>query len=95
MSTTPQHAGSDRLVFVNLPVTDVRASRAFFTALGFSFDDGFSDEQTACLVLSDKAFAMLLERPRFAAFTAKPVGDPATATSALVAVSAQAVAADG
>jgi uncharacterized protein len=88
VSTAPRHAGSDRLVFVNLPVADVRASRAFFAGLGFALDDRFCDDTTACLVLSDKAYVMLLERPRFADFTAKPLGDPATTTSALLAVSA-------
>lgn len=82
------HTGSDRLVFVNLPVTDVAASRAFFARLGFAFDERFCDEQTACLQLSDAAYVMLLERPRFADFTAKPLGDPATTTSALLCVSA-------
>ena len=83
-----QHTGSDRLVFVNLPVADVAASRAFFTRLGFAFDERFCDAQTACLQLSDAAYVMLLERPRFADFTAKPLGDPATTTSALICVSA-------
>ena len=83
-----QHTGSDRLVFVNLPVADAAASRAFFSRLGFAFDERFCDEQTACLQLSDAAYVMLLERPRFADFTAKPVGDPAGTTSALVCVSA-------
>ena len=85
---TPQHAGSDRLVFVNLPVEDAAASRAFFTALGFAFDERFCDEQTTCLQLSDAAYVMLLERPRFADFTAKPLGDPSSTTSALLCVSA-------
>ena len=83
-----QHTGSDRLVFVNLPVADVAASRVFFSRLGFAFDERFCDEQTACLQLSDAAYVMLLERPRFADFTAKPLGDPATTTSALLCVSA-------
>ncbi len=82
------HTGSNRLVFVNLPVQDVTASRTFFSHLGFDFDDRFCDDQTACLVLSDKAYVMLLERARFADFTVKPVGDPATSTSALLCVSA-------
>ena len=82
------HTGSDRLVFVNLPVADVSASRAFFARLGFAFDERFCDAQTACLQLSEAAYVMLLERPRFADFTAKPLGDPATTTSALLCVSA-------
>jgi hypothetical protein len=83
-----QHTGSDRLVFVNLPVADVAASRDFFTRLGFSFDERFCDAQTTCLQLSESAYVMLLERPRFADFTAKPLGDPATTTSGLLCVSA-------
>ena len=82
------HTGSNRLTFLNLPVQDVAASRAFFSGLGFSFDDRFCDAQTACLVLSETAFVMLLERPRFADFAAKPLGDPGTTTSALICVSA-------
>ena len=82
------HTGSDRLVFVNLPVNDVAVSRAFFARLGFAFDERFCDEQTACLQLSEAAYVMLLERPRFADFTAKPLGDPVTTTSALLCVSA-------
>ena len=83
-----QHTGSDRLVFVNLPVADAAASRAFFARLGFAFDERFCDTQTACLQLSEAAYVMLLERPRFADFTAKPLGDPAATTSALLCVSA-------
>ena len=82
------HTGSNRLAFLNLPVRDAAASREFFSRLGFSFDDRFCDDQTACLVLSDLAYVMLLERPRFAAFAAKEVGDPTTTTSALLCVSA-------
>ena len=82
------HTGSNRLVFVNLPVADVAASREFFSRLGFSFDERFCDAQTACLALSELAYVMLLEQPRFADFTAKPLGDPHATTSALVCVSA-------
>ena len=85
---TVQHTGSDRLLFVNLPVEDAAASRAFFTALGFSFDERFCDETTACLVLSDAAHVMLLQRDRFASFAAKPVGDPTTTTTGLLCISA-------
>ena len=82
------HTGSNRLAFFNVPVTSAAASRAFFTALGFSFDDRFSDATTACLQLSETAFVMLLEHERFAAFTARPTGDPTSTTSAILAVSA-------
>ena len=70
------HTGSNRLGFLNLPVASAAASRAFFSALGFTFDDRFSDATTACLQLSETAYVMLLEHDRFADFTAKPTGDP-------------------
>jgi len=34
--------------FVNLPVQDLARSRDFFTKIGFSFNEGFSDPNTAC-----------------------------------------------
>ncbi|MCA1188342.1 VOC family protein [Saccharopolyspora sp. 6T] len=66
-----------RMIFVNLPVEDVRKSRAFFTELGFEFDDEYSDERTACLVLERNIFAMLLEHDRFRDFINGDLADPA------------------
>jgi hypothetical protein len=78
-----------RLLFLNLPVADLPASRALFDALGFSFDERFCDEQAACMVVSDQAFVMLLERDRFADFVTKPLADAHQATGLTVAVSAE------
>jgi hypothetical protein len=78
-----------RLLFLNLPVADLPASRAFFDTLGFDFDERFCDDQAACMVVSDQAFAMLLERDRFAEFVTKPVADAQQATALTVAVSAE------
>ena len=77
-----------RLIFVNLPVRDIDASDAFFTSLGFAFDPKFSSDDTRCMVVGEQAWVMLLERSRFAEFTAKPLADPHAGTSALVCVSA-------
>lgn len=44
--------------------------------------------RSASARLSEMAYVMLLEPQRFADVTAKPVGDPASTTSALVCVSA-------
>lgn len=78
-----------RLIFLNLPVADMTASRDFFGRLGFEFDDRFRDEGAACMVVSDKAYVMLLRRDRFAEFVVKPVADPGEATALTVAVSAE------
>jgi predicted lactoylglutathione lyase len=78
-----------RLLFLNLPVADLTASRAFFAELGFDFDEKFCDEGAACMVVSDQAYVMLLQRDRFADFVTKPVADPAEATALTACVSAE------
>jgi uncharacterized protein len=78
-----------RLLFLNLPVADLPASRAFFAELGFDFNDKFSDEGAACMVVSEAAYVMLLQRERFAEFVTKPVADAAEATALTACVSAE------
>ncbi len=77
-----------RLLFLNLPVADLSASRKFFGGLGFDFDERFCDDQAACMVVSDQAYVMLLQRDRFAEFVTKPVADANEAAALTVAVSA-------
>lgn len=77
-----------RLLFLNLPVASLKASRAFFDGLGFAFDERFSDDKAACMVLSEQGFVMLLERDRFADFVVKPIADAHAATALTVAISA-------
>jgi uncharacterized protein len=78
-----------RLLFLNLPVADLPAARAFFAELGFGFNEKFSDEGAACMVVSEQAYVMLLQRDRFADFVTRPVADPAEATALTVCVSAE------
>ncbi len=82
-------AAPSRLVFINLPVQDLAASKAFFERLGFAFDPTFTDDSAACMVISEQAYVMLLVAPRFADFTVKPVGDPRRSTQAILAISAE------
>ena len=65
-----------RKVFVNLPVSDLKRSIAFFSALGFSFNPQFTDENAACMVFSEEACAMLLTRPFFRTFTPREICGP-------------------
>ncbi len=82
-------AAQSRLIFVNLPVHDVSASIAFFGALGFDFDEKFSGESCACMIVSEQAYVMLLAESRFTDFTTKPITDARTSTEAIVCVSAE------
>ncbi|MDD7937252.1 VOC family protein [Actinomycetospora lutea] len=77
-----------RSIFVNLPVADVAASRAFFDALGFTFNEQFCDESTACLVIEQNVFAMLMTHERFGDFVIGEVADPRKTTEVLLALSA-------
>ena len=49
-----------RMIFVNLPVRDLQKSMEFFTALGFTYNQQFTDDKAACMIISDKAYVMLL-----------------------------------
>jgi uncharacterized protein len=73
-------------IFVNLPVKDLERSRAFFASLGFSFNEQFSDEKAACLVIGENLHAMLLTEPFFSTFTQKPVSDATKQTEVLIAI---------
>ena len=77
-----------RSIFVNLPVADPAVSRTFFGALGFSFNEMFSDENTACLVIEENIFAMLMTPARFADFVEGDVADARKSTEVLLALSA-------
>jgi hypothetical protein len=77
-----------RLIFLNLAVSDLAASKAFFSTLGFEFDPKFTDDSATCMIVSDQAFVMLLQRERFADFTKKPVSDGST-TEGIYALSAE------
>ena len=46
-------------IFVNLPVRDLQQSKAFFSALGFSFNPQFTDEKAACMIIGADSFVML------------------------------------
>ncbi|MGW0027514.1 VOC family protein [Rhodococcus sp. NPDC003383] len=52
-------------IFVNLPVADIDRSRQFFTDLGYTFDEKFSDGRALVLVLGENRFAMLMLRDCF------------------------------
>jgi uncharacterized protein len=81
-------APQSRLIFVNVPVKDVEASKAFFGALGFAFDEKFTDDACACMIVSEQAYVMLLAESRFTDFTSKPVADARSTTEAILCVSA-------
>ncbi|RTQ45923.1 glyoxalase/bleomycin resistance/extradiol dioxygenase family protein [Hymenobacter gummosus] len=75
-------------IFVNLPVKNLDASVAFFTQLGFRFNQQFTDENATCMVVSDDIYVMLLVEPFFQTFTAKPLADATKTTEVIICLSA-------
>jgi len=67
------------MIFVNLPVRDLDAAKAFYAALGFTNNPQFTDETAACMVLSDTIFVMLLTHAKWQTFTTRPI--PSTDSS--------------
>lgn len=76
-----------RMIFVNLPVKDIKASRAFFEALGYGFNPQFSDDRTGCMVVSDAIYVMLLEHDRFSDFILNDIADAHKAQEVLTCLS--------
>jgi predicted lactoylglutathione lyase len=78
---------SSRMIFVNLAVSDLERSMAFFSRLGFELNSRFTDEKAACVVINELAFVMLLGKPFFETVTRKAACDTRTHTEALLGVS--------
>ena len=76
-----------RKIFVNLPIKDMKRSQEFFKALGFTFNPQFTNEQGACMVISEDIFTMLLVEPFFQSFIKKPISDAKKSTEVLVCLS--------
>jgi predicted lactoylglutathione lyase len=54
--------------FINLPVKDLTKATEFFTAIGFSFDPEFTDENATRMIVSDDTSVMLAVEPFFKGF---------------------------
>ena len=75
-----------KMIFVNLPITDLARSTAFYAALGATKNPKFSDDRSACMVLSDTIHVMLLTHEKYRHFTSRPISDAHVTSSALIAL---------
>ncbi|MCI4566562.1 VOC family protein [Lysobacter sp. CFH 32150] len=75
-------------IFVNLPVKDLDRSVKFFTALGYTFNPQFTDENATCMIIGENIFAMLLVGRYFKTFTGKALCDTQKNAEAIIALSA-------
>ena len=75
-----------RMIFVNLPVADLKASMAFYKALGFKNNPQFTDDTAACMVWSEAINVMLLTHAKWRTFTSRPI-PPKTSSEVMLALS--------
>lgn len=78
-----------RMIFVNLPVRDLEASKDFYTALGFTINPQFTDETAACVVISETIFVMLLTESKFRQFIVNEIADGHETTEVINALSVE------
>ncbi|MDX3520921.1 VOC family protein [Streptomyces scabiei] len=78
-----------QMIFINLPVNDLDASKKFFTELGYTLNPQFSDENAASVVISDTIVAMLLTKPFYSSFTKKEIADATRTSEVMLCLSAE------
>ena len=76
-------------IFINLPVRDLKASTAFYVALGGTINPQFSGDKSSSIMLSESIFVMLLTHEHYRQFTQRPIGDARRETQALFAITAE------
>ena len=81
---------ANKQIFVNLPVKNLEKSKAFFSALGYTFNEQFTDANAACMVIQEGSIhAMLLVEDFFKTFTDKSLTDTSKSTEVLLCLSCE------
>lgn len=75
-----------KMIFVNLPVTNLKSSMAFYEAIGFENNPHFTDETAACMVWSEAIHVMLLTHDKWRTFTDRPI-PPSTSSEMMLCIS--------
>ncbi|MCC9089044.1 VOC family protein [Bacillus pumilus] len=73
-------------LYINLPVKHVKESRVFFEQLGFDFQQQFTNDQTACLVIDDTITVMLLSLKHFQSISEKQLVDAKQASEVIISM---------
>lgn len=75
-------------IILNLPVKDLGKSKAFFSALGFTFNDRFSGENAAFMnIVEGTIQAMLTTESFFQSLIDKPLADAKQANELVICLS--------
>ena len=77
-----------KMIFINLPVTDLKKSMAFYEAVGAPNNPRFTDETAACMVFSESINVMLLTHDKWRTFTSKDIPNAHESAQVLLCLSA-------
>ena len=80
----------NKQIIFNLPVKDLEKSRAFFAALGFSFNPQYSNDSVAFMVIADDCiYAMLMTEAFFKSLIDKPVAQAKQGNEVIICLSCE------
>jgi predicted lactoylglutathione lyase len=77
-----------KVIFINLPVSDLARATTFYEAIGAVKNAQFSDDTASCMVFSDTIHVMLMTHDKYRQFTTKKIADAMTTSQALFCISA-------
>jgi len=77
-----------KMIFVNLPVANLKRATAFYESIGATKNPQFSDDTASCMVVSETIYVMLLTHEKYGQFTAKKIVDARSSSEVLIALSA-------
>src|SRR5437868_8054762 len=77
-----------KLIFVSLPVSDLKRASTFYQAIGAVKNERFSDDTASCMVFSDTIHAMLMTHDKYRYFTSKKIVDARTSSQVLLCLTA-------
>ncbi|CAI2766700.1 VOC family protein [Flavobacterium collinsii] len=80
-------------IWLNLPVKEVAKSKAFFSKIGFSFNEEHDTASSTCMVVGEGKFVvMLFEEALFASFSQNKLTDTQTSSEVLISIDAESIA---
>lgn len=77
----------EKMIFVNLPVSDLAQSIVFYEAVGAQNVPAFTDDSAAMMKFSETISVMLLTHERFSGFTSRKIPNAHETAQVLLALS--------
>lgn len=77
---------ASKMIFLNLPVSDLDRAKEFYESLDWSVNPDFTDENAACVVVDDNICLMLLTKDFYTTFAERPIADTGAFSAATYAL---------